>query len=81
MLVEEPGVEVGVAVAAAAMVIPAELVVVAELQRVVTDGPTGADPAGPLLDTLPGADGRRDAEELRSRSSLVAVLAPEHLVG
>lgn len=81
VLIEEPGVEVGVAAAAAAMVVPTELVVVAELQSEVTGGPSRADLAGALLDPLPGADGRRGAEELGSCSSLVAVLAPEHLVG
>ncbi|MFG2006652.1 hypothetical protein ACGFNU_46650 [Spirillospora sp. NPDC048911] len=80
VLIDKPGAEVGVAAAAAAVVIPAVLVIVAELKREVTGRPLRADPAGEMLNPLPGTDWRRDAEELDSRSSAVSVVAPEHLV-
>lgn len=80
MLIDEPGVEVEVTAAAAALVVPTKLVVSAERHCAVTSGPPGADLAGPLLDPLPGADGWRGAEELGSFSAQVAVFAPEHLV-
>jgi hypothetical protein len=71
LLIDEPGIEVEVTAAAAALVVPTKLVVAAERQCVVPSGPPGADLTGPLLDPLPGPTGgavRRNSARSPPRS-------------
>ncbi|WP_037883255.1 MULTISPECIES: hypothetical protein [unclassified Streptomyces] len=66
MLVGEPAVEIGVGAMAVTVVIPPELMVVAEVQGQVSGGPVGADLAGAFFHLLAGAGGWCGAQEVGS---------------
>jgi len=81
LLPGQPPVEVGGVAVPGAVVIPAELVVVTQPQRQVAGWPVRADPAWLLLDPVTWPEGLGRLQEAGPCPALVAVPAPERLVG